>query len=95
MNWWFSGNHKRNALQTLTDEQVMEFIQQHELARRDFDAAFAGCTPERQEYLQELLAMTSKRDKSPVLDVIDNGDLEQRRANRLMYFHGKPRKKRS
>lgn len=96
MNWWYSGTKtKRNALQTLSDQHILEFIQQHELARKDFDEAFAACSLERQYYLQELLDITSKRDKSPVMDAVEKADHIQKKGNRLAYFHGKPRKKRS
>ena len=96
MNWWFSGTKvKRNALQTLSDEHVLEFLQQHEKARKDFDEAFADCSAERQEYLQELLDITSRRDVSPILDAVEKSDLVQKKANRLSYFHGKPRKRRT
>lgn len=94
MNWWYSGKHKRNSLQTLSDEHILEFLQQHELARKDFCEAFNKCSPERQEYLQELIDMTSVRDRSQVLDPVEKADRVQRRANRLAYFHGKPKKRR-
>lgn len=92
-NWWFSGRHDRNVLQTLSDEHILEFLRQHEKARKDWDEAFARCTPERQEELQELLDIVSRRDISPVLDPVQKSDLVQSRANRLAYFHGKPRKR--
>ena len=94
MNWWYSGKHQRNALETLADITILEFLQQHELARKDFCAAFKKCSPERQEYLQELIDMTSVRDKSQVMDAVEKADRVQRRANRLSYFHGKPKKRR-
>ena len=95
MNWWYSGKHKRNALETLSDEHVLEFLQQHEKARKDFDEAFNNCSIERQEYLRELLDFVSKRDVSRVMDAVEKSDKVQSRANRLAYFHGKPRKRKS
>lgn len=95
MNWWYSGQHKRNALETLSDEHVLEFLQQHENARKDFDEAFNNCSIERQEYLRELLDIVSKRDISRVMDAVEKADKVQSRANRLAYFHGKPRKRKS
>lgn len=95
MNWWYSGKHKRNALETLSDEHVLEFLQQHENARKDFDEAFNNCSIERQEYLRELMGIVSERDVSRVMDAVEKADKVQRRANRLSYFHGKPRKRKS
>lgn len=95
MNWWFSGKHQRNALETLPDLTVLEFLRQHELARKDFCAAFKKCSADRQEYLQELIDFTSMRDKSQVIDAVEKADRVQRRHNRLAYFHGKPKKRRS
>lgn len=95
MNWWYSGKYKRNALETLSDEHILEFLQQHEFARRDFDVAFNNCSIERQEYLRELLSLVSKRDVSKVLDAVEKADKVQKRENRLSYFHGKPRKRKS
>ena len=39
INWWLDekGN---NSLGYLSDEHILDFIQNHELARTDFDAAF-------------------------------------------------------
>ena len=95
MNWWYSGTHKRNTLQTLSDEHVLEFLRQHEKARKDFDEAFSACTPDRQESLTELLGIVSKRDVSRVLSAVEKADMVQKRHNRLAYFHGKPRKRKS
>lgn len=95
MNWWYSGKHNRNALETLPDLTVLEFLQHHELARKDFCAAFQSCSADRREYLQELIDFTSLRDKSQVIDAVEKADRVQRRANRLAYFHGKPKKRRS
>lgn len=95
MNWWYSGQHKRNTLQTLSDEHVLEFLRQHINARKDFDEAFANCSLERQESLRELLDIVSKRDVSRVVDAVEHADNVQKRENRLSYFHGKPRKRKA
>ena len=73
----------------------MEFLQQHKNARKDFDEAFNNCSIERQESLRELLGIVSKRDVSRVVDAVEHADNVQKRENRLSYFHGKPRKRKS
>lgn len=92
-NWWLDEN-QNNALAYLSDGHILDFIQNIELARRDFDSAFALLTQERKDYLTELVNSVSLSEKSRILDAVEKSDQVQKRANRLTYFHGMPRKKR-
>ena len=94
MNWWYSGKHQRNVLETLADITILEFLQQHELARKDFCAGFNKCSPERQEYLQELIDMTSLRDKEPSDGCHRKSRPSTKTGESSSYFHGKPKKRR-
>lgn len=92
-NWWLDEN-QNNALAYLSDEHILDFIQAHEKARQDFDAAFALLGKDRKEHLTALVNSVSLREKSRILSPIEKSDRVQKRANRLTYFHGMPRKKR-
>ena len=91
-NWWYNGN--RNTLETLSDEHILDFLQNYAGASCSFDEAVAQCSEERKEYLIALKDSLSLRDRSPIITPIKDSDVTQKHHNRLSYFHRGGRKNR-
>lgn len=87
-NYWYSKTS--NRLIDLPAEHIAFAIRQSEVARRDFDAAYAALTAEQKERIDEILQY--KHELTPKKDAVRLADERQSKSNKLKVRVRMPRK---
>ena len=78
-NYWISNT--RNALETLPDVMILEFLLTIQQARDSFEGAFAQLTEERQEHITDLINAHPFVKTKMYVDPKTRADAMQRKVN--------------
>ena len=91
MNWWISkGGH--NALLTLSDDLILDFLWRHPQSRHDFEIIVPTMAEEEQQRLQELIDQNPWVKKNRMIDAQTVADNIQSRHNKAGVRTRKPRR---
>ena len=91
-NWWVS-NSGKNALLSLPDEYILDFIFRHPQARHDFDVLVPTMAQEEQDRLQDLIDRHPLIKAKKMRDPQEVSDAIQSKHNRAGVRTRKPRRR--